>query len=351
MTRLAVETGTAVEDRADRPRDGRQRGAEIVGDRAQQRVAKTLGLDAHLGVLSLVGQIRPLDGQRDLVRERFELVELFGRVERVRIGGPHAEHAHGASRGSERQIERRRSRERAGPEAGELAMLVDPAADTELVPVHFILPARPRHQTIIDFGQEHGDAAAEDLGDVPDHDGQERIDAARARQLSTHRVERRGPLLTLARSDRLGPDPYGEAADHEADKQHDREGEEVADVGHGEGVVRGHEEEVERADAEDGGRQGGTAPLAHGDEDDPEQVHHDQIRQLGERRHEPRHAGGQRHRHDGASVRNPVGRDRAPTHRRHGRGGLALATDHIDVDVTAALDERIDNGADEDPFP
>src|SRR2546422_9031831 len=144
VTRLAVETGTAVEDRADRPRDGRQRGAEIVGDRDQQRVAKTLGLDAHLGVLSLVSQIRPLDGQRDLVRERFELVELFGRVECVRIGGPHAEHAHGASRGSERQIERRRSRERAGPEAGELAMLVDPAADTELVPVHFILPARPR---------------------------------------------------------------------------------------------------------------------------------------------------------------------------------------------------------------
>src|SRR5437870_10516943 len=39
LFRSAVETGTAVEDRADRPRDGRQRGAEIVGDRAQQRVA------------------------------------------------------------------------------------------------------------------------------------------------------------------------------------------------------------------------------------------------------------------------------------------------------------------------
>src|SRR5437879_5044985 len=99
----------------------------------------------------------------------------------------------------ERQVEGRGSRQRGSPEAGDLAMLVDPATDAVLVGIHSVLAARPGGQTIVLVGKKHGDGAVEDLADVPDHDGQERVDAARARQLATHRVERRRALLALAR--------------------------------------------------------------------------------------------------------------------------------------------------------
>ena len=79
-----------------------------MGDRAQQRAPQPLGLDPELGRLRLLGQHRSLDGERRLVRERLEQVQLLGTVEGVGICRLHAEHPHRAARADERDIERRR---------------------------------------------------------------------------------------------------------------------------------------------------------------------------------------------------------------------------------------------------
>ena len=106
LARSRVDLRSILQHGRGGARDRRQGRPQIVRDRAEQRVAEALGLDAHLRLLRLVGQMRALDGERGLVGEGLELVELIGRVERVPIGGPDAEHAHGAARRLERQVER-----------------------------------------------------------------------------------------------------------------------------------------------------------------------------------------------------------------------------------------------------
>jgi hypothetical protein len=76
--RRGVELRAVVEHRRGRALDRRQRRSQIVRDRAQQRVAQPLGLDAHLRLLRLVGEMGPLDGERGLIGEGLELMELIG---------------------------------------------------------------------------------------------------------------------------------------------------------------------------------------------------------------------------------------------------------------------------------
>jgi hypothetical protein len=264
--------------------DRGQRRSQIVRDRAEQRVAEALGLHAHLGLLRLVGQMRPLDGQRGLVRECLQLVKLVRRVERVSVGGPDPENAYGSARRLQRQIERGGARQGGSAEARGLMVLMDPLGHAELVRVELELAAAPGLQGLAAAaGQEHHDLAAKHVADVPGRDRKELVEAARARELSAHRVERRRPLLALARGVGLHPDPRREAARHQADHQHHEEHEQVPEVGDRERERGRDEEEVQRGDAQDRGHQRRAAAVASGDHDDPEQIDHDQIRELEER--------------------------------------------------------------------
>ena len=203
------------EMRARGPGDRRERRPQVVRDRAEQGVAQALGLDPELGLLGLVGELRALDGEGRLVGERLELMELLGCVERVTVGGPDAEDADGPARRLERQVERRGAGKRGGAEPGGLVVLVDPAGDAQLVRVQGELRAGPGGETRRRIGQQHDHLAVEDLAHVTRGDGQQRVDATRARELPAHGVERRRSLLALAGRDRLGADARRQAADHE----------------------------------------------------------------------------------------------------------------------------------------
>ena len=75
------------------------------------------------------------------------------------------------------------------------------------------------------------------------------------RELPAHGVECRRPPLPLPRRLGLLPDPDRQRAHGERHDEHHREGDDVPQVGDIEIVVRGHEEEVERHDAGDGGQE------------------------------------------------------------------------------------------------
>ena len=182
-------------------------------------------------------------------------------------------------------------------------------------------------------------------------DRQELVHPARARQLPAHGVERRGPLLALARGVRLHPDARRQTTGHEADDQHHQEREQVTDVGDREREDGRHEEEVEGGDAQDGGHQRRPSTIACRDDDDPEQVHHDEVGELEERQRQPRDAARQGDDGDRPEVGRPVARNRAPADKRRRHALLALGADDVDVDVTAALDERVDDRADQDARP
>ena len=157
-------------------------------------------------------------------------------------------------------------------------MLVDPAGDAHVGGVERELAAAPRGQRAADVGDEHGDRRAEHLRHVARGDLQQRVDPLRAGQLAAHGVERGGPLLAVMGGLGLRARPHGEAADDEADDQHHREREQVADVANGEREVGRDEEEVEGGHAEHGGHQRGPPAGAHGHQHDAQQVDHDQVR-------------------------------------------------------------------------
>ena len=65
--------------------DGCQRRAQVVRDRAEQRIAELLGFDLHLGLVGFEQRLIALDGKGDEARAGFERATFFGIEEAVRI--------------------------------------------------------------------------------------------------------------------------------------------------------------------------------------------------------------------------------------------------------------------------
>src|SRR5207244_5975041 len=112
-------------------------------DRAEQGVPQALAFDPDLGVLSLGGEIGPLDGERGLITECLELVELLRSVQSVTVDRPAAKHAHRSTRREQPQVERRRSGQCRRAEASRLPMLEDPSTNAEVVGGHLALAPAP----------------------------------------------------------------------------------------------------------------------------------------------------------------------------------------------------------------
>src|SRR5213078_4353487 len=105
-------------------------------------------------------------------------------------------------------------------------------------------------------------------------------------ELAGHGIEHRRAPLALPRDVRLQAHARGQAGDDQRDRQHDREGDEVLDVAHGEGKQRWHEEEIKRRHRKEGGGDGRAAAEAHRDQHHREQVHHRYVHQLEVRAYE-----------------------------------------------------------------
>ena len=108
----AIERRLLLHERARRAGDGGQRRAQVVGDRAEERVPEPLRLGPEPGLLGFVHQRHPLDGEGRLRGEGLEQVELLGRGQDLAGRRLDAEDPHRAARGGEREIERPRAGER-----------------------------------------------------------------------------------------------------------------------------------------------------------------------------------------------------------------------------------------------
>ena len=103
-----------------RAEDRRQRRAQIVRDRGQQRRAQPVGLGHQPRAIHVLDQVDPLDRQRRLVGQRIEQPPLIGRQHRPRLVAVDADDADRAAAGaasagtaaSRRAACRRRARRR-----------------------------------------------------------------------------------------------------------------------------------------------------------------------------------------------------------------------------------------------
>ena len=351
-SRRGVEARLLLDQSAGRAGDGRQRGAEIVGDGAEQGVPESLRLGAEVRLLSLVHQRHALDREGGLGGEGLEEMELLrrcqGRLGRHRLD---AEDSHRAARGRQWEVQGPGTRQGGAAATCQLTVFVRPLGDGALTGLvgSRAQRARPGDQPAVGVREEYRDAAREDFRDVARRRSQQLVETLLTDQIARHRVEGGGPALALARELRVRLDAGRERADHDGHGQHDRERDDVLGVGHREGQEGSDEEEVEGRDAEDGRQNGGASPEAPRREHRAQEVDHDEVggREVAEHeRRQPGAGGDDRH---GLGVAGPVDGRRGAL----GCGRLrplALPGDDVDVDVAAPPDQLVDDRAEQD-FP
>ena len=145
LARLGIQPRAVFQNGADGPGDRGERRAQVVGHRAEQRVPQALAFDSDLRLTGLLGEVRPLDGERGLIAERFELMELLRRIQECASGRPDPEHAHRSLRSEQRQVEGRRAGQRRRAQAGQLPVLEDPpATPSSLASIAYCPRARAR---------------------------------------------------------------------------------------------------------------------------------------------------------------------------------------------------------------
>ena len=190
------------------PGDGGQRRAEVVRDRAEQRVAEALGLDAGPGPRGPRRRAAPArwPGRSGWRRSRAagaarRVQGMAGRRAARRARPPVRARRSAAGTGPTRRAAWRCRGRRAG-------VLEDPLghADSLASSSNCRAGCRGAASRPSGVGQQHDDLALEDVADVPHGDRQQLVHARRARQLAAQRVERRRPPLALAGGLGLGPD-------------------------------------------------------------------------------------------------------------------------------------------------
>ena len=119
-------------ERAARARDDRQRRAQIVRDRREQRIAQALGFGRDARRFGLLGQLRALHREPELSGKRFEQMTLLGQQDAPPVRRQHGEHAEPLTLIAQWNIQRWRRRQRVGAETRALAMIDDPLRDRQV---------------------------------------------------------------------------------------------------------------------------------------------------------------------------------------------------------------------------
>ena len=240
--------------------DGGERRPEVVRQRAQQGAAQALRLGLDPGLLPLLGEHRPLKGQRRLLRQRLDRRDLGRRGRPVGRLRPDHHHAHLTGGGSERHDEHLGIGAARGAEPRGAPVPMGPARHHPLrrTGEQLARGRRPGRGIAVELLRREGAGlAAHRTGDVPRQRRQHVIRALRLHQLRIERGHRPGPPRPLLRLGGVLEDLARQAAHRERHDQHDREGQQVGAVVNVEGVVRRHEQEVERRDAQQRGQEAG----------------------------------------------------------------------------------------------
>ena len=334
------------EERARRSPDRGQGRAQVVRDGREQRASHPLGLGLKLGGLRLRGQVGALHRQRDLTRKRLEKVHALG-VERLAAPqGADPEHAHGAVRDEQGQVESGAARQRRGAQARALGVVEHPLRDGGFLRIAGERSAlrERRGEPPVPMREEDRHAALEHLGEALAGDPDHVVGLSRAGARAAHGVQRGRPALARTRRFALVAHPGRQVRDHERHCEHHAQREEVLRVGDGEAEAGRDEEEVERQHAQHRGEHGRPPPPARRHHDEPEEVHHDEVGEREVPGEDARDDGARRH--DERRVPELALPSRRDGHRPRARDVvLAAARDHVDVDLAAPPDDALDERA------
>ena len=280
--RLVVAVAVAPEagQRAD---DGGERRAQIVRHRGQHGRAQPLALGAQAGLVDILGQGQPLDGDGGLVADGLEQPALRGAELVARLERQHTDHADPGAAGADRHEQPAPARQGVGAATRRMVGVPRPAGRGEVGVAELAVGRKggPRGELAIPGillrHQDH-DLGAQQPGKMGDHDPQQIVELDDARDLAAEGVElggrtrlapRRLGLRARARGERAG----GDGHEHEENQRHG-----VGGIGDGEFVERRQEEEVEAEHAQPGHPERGHETMARRRH---QHRHHEHQRNVG----------------------------------------------------------------------
>ena len=242
-SRVAASSGVRQAGRG--PQDRRQRRAQIMRDRGQQRRPQPVGFHRQPCAVHSLHQIHPLDRQRRLVRQRVEQALLVG-----------CQHRPGSSRSmpitptAPRPVcIGRNSRFAPGsvsaPRPAGVVLLPAPARRGEVGVVQRVLrrEAGAHHDAFLVRQQQH-DAHLQHQRDLVDRGPQQIVEVRRHRQLAAEQIQLLGGARAGSRRDRLGAHPRGQIAGDHRRHGEEEQRDDVFRIGDGEGVERRQEKEI-----------------------------------------------------------------------------------------------------------
>ncbi|EWS54666.1 hypothetical protein X551_02511 [Methylibium sp. T29] len=296
LLRLALR---AVDQGVGQAVERRQRRAQVVRQRRQQRVAQALRLDLDRRLLRHLDVVHALQGDRGQHRKGLELAALLGDQQQPRLRGLQRQHAARAHRRLQRQVEPGGAGQGVGPESGRVAVVEHPLGRAEVQAGRIGAAARPLQATRLVL-QEGARAAPEFtfdrlFGRVDDLVGQQFT-----RQVAGQFEQRPRARLAVRCDAGLVAQAGGELAGEQPDHQHHRERQQVLHVGHRERQLRYDEEEVEGGDVQEGRQHRWAAAEAQRHAHHREQEQHHDVGELEHRLQGQRHQRGQ-----GAGRRRP----------------------------------------------
>ena len=206
-TRLGIQVEAGVVEGAARARDHRERSAQVVRDRCEERVAQAFRLDGNARDLGLLGQLGPLDREGDLPGEGFEEVALFGQQQTAPLGWSDREYAERAASTRQRQVLGGSGGKGVGTESRRLAVIEHPLGDRQIGASERSCRrcASRVMQAPVGVRHQQRSLACKGFGDMLDGDLRERVEAARGGELAAHRIEQRGPSFAGAGDPGLCP--------------------------------------------------------------------------------------------------------------------------------------------------
>ena len=148
---------------------GRERRAQIVRDRGQQRLAQPVGFGGALGPVEVFHQAHALDGQRAHVDERVQQPAALGGEDRAGLVGVEAHHADGAATRAHGQEQALGAGQGVGAAAGSAVVVEGPFGGGEIGLVEAVLgwvacpdaqPAVPRQTDLPEAAARRGHRAS-----------------------------------------------------------------------------------------------------------------------------------------------------------------------------------------------
>ena len=255
----------------------RERCAQIVRNARQQDIAQTLGLHLQGRGLGDLDVMHALERDGDEAREGVEQAPLLGRHGLIRVAWCQDQHAAGAHRRLERDIQQCAPRQGIGPAAGLVLMLEGPAANGR---IDRQVGGRGQ-ETSSQLGPvvgQHQDRAGAELGfSEALADPGDLLRLERPRQIARQLIERAGAVLTPAGHPRLVAHPGRQVSGDESNAEHDGKGEQVLHVIDRERQTRRDEEQIERDDVRHGGQDRGAESEAGGHHHDRQEEEHDDV--------------------------------------------------------------------------